>query len=86
MNLFTGNSPYYHLTKYLLFLLKHPVYKQLSFSVFNYWMYLKVQFHLIKYLLFLLKHPVYIRICRLGLFIYCVYTPTRFMPNYFLYV
>jgi hypothetical protein len=27
MNLFTRNSPYYHLLKYLLFLLKHPVYK-----------------------------------------------------------
>ena len=25
-NLFTRNSPYYHLLKYLLFLLKHPVY------------------------------------------------------------
>ena len=26
MNLFTRKSPYYHLLKYLLFLLKHPVY------------------------------------------------------------
>ena len=26
MNLFTRNSPYYHLLKYSLFLLKHPVY------------------------------------------------------------
>ena len=26
MNLFTRNSSYYHLLKYLLFLLKHPVY------------------------------------------------------------
>jgi len=26
MNLFIRNSPYYHLLKYLLFLLKHPVY------------------------------------------------------------
>jgi hypothetical protein len=26
MNLFTRNSPYYHLVKYLLLLLKHPVY------------------------------------------------------------
>jgi len=25
MNLFTRNSPHYHLLKYLLFLLKHPV-------------------------------------------------------------
>ena len=25
MNLFTERSPYYHLLKYLLFLLKHPV-------------------------------------------------------------
>jgi len=25
-NLFTRKSPYYHLIKYLLFLLKHPVY------------------------------------------------------------
>ena len=27
MNLFTRNSPFYLLLKYLLFLLKHPVYK-----------------------------------------------------------
>ena len=27
MNLFTRNIPYFHLLKYLLFLLKHPVYK-----------------------------------------------------------
>ena len=26
VNLFTRNNPYYHLLKYLLFLLKHPVY------------------------------------------------------------
>jgi len=26
MNLFTRNSPYYHFLKYLLVLLKHPVY------------------------------------------------------------
>jgi len=26
MNLFIRNSPYYHLLKYLLVLLKHPVY------------------------------------------------------------
>ena len=26
MNLFTHNSPYYNLLKYLLFLMKHPVY------------------------------------------------------------
>ena len=26
MNLFTLKSPYYHLLKYLLFLLEHPVY------------------------------------------------------------
>jgi len=30
MNLFTRNSPYYHLLKYLLFLLKHPVYRRLA--------------------------------------------------------
>jgi len=29
MNLFTQNRPYYHLLKYLLFLLKHPVYKSM---------------------------------------------------------
>jgi len=29
MNSFTRNSPYYHLLKYLLFLLKHPVYYDL---------------------------------------------------------
>jgi len=45
MNLFTWNSPYYHLLKYLLFFLKHPVY--LLF-------FLK---HPV-YLLFFLKHPV----------------------------
>jgi len=32
MNLFTRNSPYYHLLKYLLFLLKHPVYGGQSVS------------------------------------------------------
>ena len=26
INLFTRNSPYYHFLRYLLFLLKHPVY------------------------------------------------------------
>jgi len=26
MNLFTRTSPYYHLLKYFLFLLKHPLY------------------------------------------------------------
>jgi len=33
MNLYTQNSPYYHLLKYLFFLLKHPVYfvKQLFY-------------------------------------------------------
>jgi len=31
MNLFTQNSPYYHLLKYLLFLLKHPVYTVVVF-------------------------------------------------------
>ena len=30
MNLFTRNSPYYHLLKYLLFLLKYPIYIKLS--------------------------------------------------------
>ena len=29
MNLFTRNSPYYHLLKYLLFLLTHPVYSNI---------------------------------------------------------
>ena len=28
MNLFTRNSPHYHLLKYLQFLLKHPVYRR----------------------------------------------------------
>jgi len=32
MNLFTRNSPYYHLLNYLLFLLKHPVYMGLFSS------------------------------------------------------
>jgi len=31
MNLFTRNSPYYRLLKYLLFLLKHPVYRNVVF-------------------------------------------------------
>jgi len=31
MELFTRNSPYYHLLKYLLFLLKHPVYSEFMF-------------------------------------------------------
>ena len=35
MNLFTRNSPYYHLLKYLLFLLKHPVYRIEDFLVQN---------------------------------------------------
>jgi len=30
MNLFTRNSPYYHLLKYLLFLPKHPVDKMIA--------------------------------------------------------
>jgi hypothetical protein len=34
MNLFTGNSPYYHLLKYLLFLLKHSVFKYIRISKF----------------------------------------------------
>jgi len=32
MDLFTRNSPYYHLLKYLLFLLKHPVYILVLYS------------------------------------------------------
>jgi len=30
MNLFTGNSPYYHLLKYLLFHLKHLLYRTMG--------------------------------------------------------
>jgi hypothetical protein len=33
MSFFTRNSPYYHLLKYLLFLLKHPVYKTKSLEL-----------------------------------------------------
>jgi hypothetical protein len=33
MNLFTWNSPYYNILKYLLFLLKHLVYKSVYFQV-----------------------------------------------------
>jgi len=33
MNLFTQNSPYYHLLKYLLFLLKHSVYSVYDFFI-----------------------------------------------------
>jgi len=32
MKLFTRNSPYYHILKYLLFLLKHPVYIYICIS------------------------------------------------------
>jgi len=35
MNLFTQNSPYYHLPKYLQFLLKHPVYRQHFPEIFD---------------------------------------------------
>ena len=35
MNLFTQNSPYYHLLKYLLFLLKHPVCVRVRVCVYN---------------------------------------------------
>jgi hypothetical protein len=38
MNLFTRNSPYYHLLQYLLFLLKHPVYpviEEVPIRVYN---------------------------------------------------
>jgi hypothetical protein len=33
MNLFTRNSPYYHIIKYLLFLLKHAVYWIIMYSI-----------------------------------------------------
>jgi len=37
MNLFTRNSPHYHILKYLLFLLKHPVYPtRCNFTQFIY--------------------------------------------------
>jgi len=35
MNLFTRNSPYYHLLKYLIFLLKHPVCMVRQFNSWN---------------------------------------------------
>jgi hypothetical protein len=35
MNLFTGNSSYYHLLKYILFLLKHPVYQVIDSCMFH---------------------------------------------------
>ena len=35
MNLFTRNSPYCHLLKYLLFLLKHPVYMMMALLGWN---------------------------------------------------
>jgi hypothetical protein len=34
LKLFTRNSPYYHLLKYLLFLLKHPVYIRPDYFLF----------------------------------------------------
>ena len=57
MNLFTRNSPYYHLLKYLLFLLKHPVYLLFLLKRPVYLLFLLK--HPV-YLLFLLKHPVYL--------------------------
>jgi len=39
MNLFTRNSPYYHLLNYLLFLLKHPVDKANSEMKYPYTFY-----------------------------------------------
>jgi len=36
MNLFTRNSPYYHLLKYLLFLFKHPVCMKSRISYLQY--------------------------------------------------
>jgi len=35
MNLFTRKSPYYRVLKYLLFLLKHPVYIVLKLTARN---------------------------------------------------
>ena len=44
MNLFTRNSPYYHLLKYLLFLLLHPVYAvYLLFWIINWKCTFKMQ-------------------------------------------
>ena len=36
MNLFTRNIPYYHLLKYLLFLLEHPVYTYI-YECYYFW-------------------------------------------------
>jgi hypothetical protein len=45
MNLFTRSSPYYHLLKYLLFLLKHPVYMY-STGAINAWRFFSTPLHL----------------------------------------
>ena len=37
MNLFTRNSPYYHLLKYLLFFLKQPVYWNIWWTMYEKW-------------------------------------------------
>jgi hypothetical protein len=73
MNLFTRNIPHYHLLKYLLLLLKHPVYilmEAIIFLKYQNWTHVYMnlltrnipQYHLLKYLLFLLKHPVYVTV------------------------
>jgi len=43
MNLFTRNSPYYHLLKYLLFLLKHPVYYNVMYVMDEISPYMKME-------------------------------------------
>jgi hypothetical protein len=68
MNLFTRNSPYYHLLKYLLFFLKHPVYTIYCIPAFgppymNLFTQKSAYYHLLKYLLFFLKHPIYTIYC-----------------------
>ena len=43
MNLFTRNSPYYHLLKYLLFLLKHIIY----IYIYIYILYIYIYIHIL---------------------------------------
>ena len=53
MNLFTRSSPHYHLLKYLLFLLKHPVYVCVCVYIYIYiYIYIKKNLtYLLTYLL-----------------------------------
>ena len=64
MNLFTRNSPYYHILKYLLFLLKHPVYTiKLKFQYHSTWNLTSQTDVLTFVLLCFLRYPWAWRLC-----------------------